>query len=158
MNGEGLVTPSDLEAALTVDTILVSVMTANNETGALQPIPELARLARRHGALFHTDAVQAVGKIPIDVRQWEVDLLTLSGHKIHGPKGIGALYIRQGITLDPLIHGGRQEFGLRAGTENTPGIAGLGKAAELAIQRLPEMDRIRSLRDRLEEGIKENRP
>ena len=154
VNGEGLVTPSDLEAALTVDTILVSVMTANNETGALQPIPELARLARRHGALFHTDAVQAVGKIPIDVRQWEVDLLTLSGHKIHGPKGIGALYIRQGITLDPLIHGGRQEFGLRAGTENTPGIAGLGKAAELAIQRLPEMDRIRSLRDRLEEGIK----
>ncbi|MGO8881315.1 MAG: IscS subfamily cysteine desulfurase [Desulfomonilaceae bacterium] len=154
VNREGLVTPSDLEAALSADTILVSIMAANNETGALQPISDLARLVRRHGALFHTDAVQAVGKIPIDVRQWEVDLLTLSGHKIHGPKGIGALYVRQGVTLDPLVHGGKQEHGLRAGTENVPGIAGLGKAAEIAIQRLPAMDRVRRLRDRLEDGIK----
>lgn len=151
---EGLIDPGDLEAALTADTTLVSVMAANNETGALQPIADLARLARRHGALFHTDAVQAVGKIPIDVQQLDVDLLTLSGHKIHGPKGVGALYIRTGVTLDPLVHGGKQEHGLRAGTENVPGIAGLGKAAELAIQRLPEMDRIQSMRDRLEEGIK----
>jgi cysteine desulfurase NifS len=154
VNREGVVDPDDLRTALTGDTILVSVMAANNETGALQPISDLARVARRHGALFHTDAVQAVGKIPIDVRQWEVDLLTLSGHKIHGPKGIGALYVRQGVTLDPLVHGGKQEHGLRAGTENVPGIAGLGKAAEIAIQRLPAMDRVRRLRDRLEDGIK----
>lgn len=151
---EGLVAPDDLEAALTADTILVSIMAANNETGALQPIAELVSVLQGNGALFHTDAVQAVGKIPIDLRQWKVDLLTLSGHKIHGPKGIGALYIRQGVTLDPLVHGGKQEHGLRAGTENVPGIAGFGKAAELAVQRLPEMDRVRSLRDRLEEGIK----
>lgn len=151
---EGLVAPGDLEAALTAGTILVSVMAANNETGALQPIAELAHLTHKQGALFHTDAVQAVGKIPIDVRQWDVDLLTLSGHKIHGPKGVGALYVRQGVTLDPLVHGGKQEHSLRAGTENVPGIAGLGKAAEIAIQRLPEMDRIRHLRDRLEAGIK----
>jgi cysteine desulfurase NifS len=154
VNREGLVEVRDLEAALTPDTILVSVMAANNETGALQPIQELARLTHAHGALFHTDAVQAVGKIPIDVQEWDVDLLTLSGHKIHGPKGIGALYINQGVTLDPLIHGGKQENGLRAGTENAPGIVGLGKAAEPAGQRLPEMDRIRRLRDRLEDGIK----
>lgn len=153
-NREGLVAASDLEAALSPDTILVSVMAANNETGALQPIAELAHVTHRHSALFHTDAVQAVGKIPIDVREWEVDLLTLSGHKIYGPKGVGALYIGHGVTLDPLVHGGKQEHGLRAGTENVPGIAGLGKAAELASQRLPEMDRIRALRDRLEEGIR----
>jgi cysteine desulfurase NifS len=151
---EGLVASDDLEAALTADTILVSVMAANNETGAVQPIADLARMARAQGVLFHTDAVQAVGKIPVDVRQWGVDLLTLSGHKIYGPKGIGALYVRQGVTLDPLVHGGKQEHGLRAGTENVPGIPGLGKAAELAIQRLPEMERVRRLRDRLEEGIK----
>jgi cysteine desulfurase NifS len=154
VNREGLVASRDLEAALSSDTILVSVMAANNETGALQPIAELAHVTHRQGALFHTDAVQAVGKIPIDVREWEVDLLTLSSHKIHGPKGVGALYIRQGVTLDPLVHGGKQEHGLRAGTENVPGIAGLGKAAELAGQRLPEMDRIRVLRDRLEDGIR----
>ena len=158
VNREGLVAPGDLEAALTPDTILVSVMAANNETGALQPIAELARVTHRQGALFHTDAVQAVGKIPIDVQQWDVDLLTLSGHKIHGPKGVGALYIRQGVTLDPLVHGGKQEHGLRAGTENVPGIAGLGKAAELAIQRLPEMDRIRSFAGSAGGGNQENRP
>jgi cysteine desulfurase NifS len=151
---EGVVAVRDLEAALSPDTILVTVMAANNETGALQPIAELAHVTHRQGALFHTDAVQAVGKIPIDVREWDVDLLTLSGHKIHGPKGVGALYIGKGVTLDPLVHGGGQEHGLRAGTENVPGIAGLGKAAELASQRLPEMDRIRALRDKLEEGIR----
>ncbi|MGC8659728.1 MAG: IscS subfamily cysteine desulfurase, partial [Desulfomonilaceae bacterium] len=155
VNREGLVDPDALVAALTADTILVSIMAANNETGAIQPIAELARVTKDKGVLFHTDAVQAVGKIPVDVTQWDVDLLTLSGHKIHGPKGIGALYVRQGVTIDPLVHGGKQEHGLRAGTENVPGIAGLGKAAELATQRLPEMDRVRSLRDRLEEGIRE---
>ncbi|MFH1114033.1 MAG: IscS subfamily cysteine desulfurase [Pseudomonadota bacterium] len=154
VSAEGLVDPADLEAALCPDTILVSVMAANNETGALQPIAELAQVTHKHGALFHTDAVQAVGKIPIDVREWDVDLLTMSAHKIHGPKGVGALYVRAGTTLYPMVHGGKQEHGLRAGTENVPGIAGLGKAAEIAIQRLPEMDRIRALRDRLEQGIK----
>ena len=155
VNGEGLVSPSDLESALVPETILVSVMMANNETGAIQPIEELARISRRHGAVFHTDSVQAVGKMPIDVEQLGIDLLTLSGHKLHGPKGVGALYVRKGIELDPLVHGGKQEHGLRAGTENVSGIAGLGKAAELAIQRLPEMDRIRRLRDRLEGGIRQ---
>ena len=129
-------------------------MAANNETGAIQPILELAEVAHSGGALFHTDAVQAVGKIATDVQQWKVDLLTLSGHKFHGPKGVGAFYVRQGIELDPLVHGGKQEHGLRAGTENVPGIAGLGMAAQLAIQRLPEMNRIRILRDRLETGIR----
>ena len=151
---EGLVHIEDLEAALNPGTVLVSVMAANNETGAIQPVAEFARIAHAHGALFHTDAVQAVGKVPVDVREWDVDLLSLSGHKIHGPKGAGALYVRQGVPLDPLVHGGKQEHGLRAGTENVPAIAGLGKAAELAIQRLPEMGRIRILRDRLEQGIR----
>jgi cysteine desulfurase NifS len=154
VNREGLVSVSDLNDAVTPDTILVSIMAANNETGAVQPIAELARATHAQGALFHTDAVQAVGKIPVDVREWDVDLLTLSGHKIHGPKGIGALYVCQGVTLDSLVHGGKQEHGLRAGTENVPGISGLGKAAELAIQRLPDMDRVRALRDRLEEGVR----
>jgi cysteine sulfinate desulfinase/cysteine desulfurase-like protein len=135
-------------------TILVSIMAANNETGAIQPVSELAEVAHSGGALFHTDAVQAVGKIATDVQQWKVDLLTLSGHKFHGPKGVGAFYVRQGIELDPLVHGGKQEHGLRAGTENVPGIAGLGMAAQLAIQSLPEMNRIRILRDRLETGIR----
>lgn len=152
---EGLINPSDLAGALSSETILVSLMAANNETGALQPIGELADLARKHGAIFHTDAVQAVGKLPIDVEQLGVDILTLSGHKFHGPKGIGALYVRKGVTLDPLIHGGKQEYGLRAGTENISGIAGLGKVAELAVQRLPELERVRTLRDRLEKGIRE---
>ena len=154
VNREGLVNVSDLKAAMAPGTILVSIMAANNETGAIQPIMELAEVAHSGGALFHTDAVQAVGKIAADVQQWKVDLLTLSGHKFHGPKGVGAFYVRQGIELDPLVHGGKQEHGLRAGTENVPGIAGLGMAAQLAIQRLPEMDRIRILRDRLETGIR----
>ena len=129
-------------------------MAANNETGAIQQIAELAKLTHASGAIFHTDAVQAIGKIPIDVQQWGADLLTLSGHKIYGPKGVWALYVRQGVALDPLVHGGKQEHGLRAGTENVAAIAGLGTAAQLAIQRLPEMSRICSLRDRLEQGIR----
>ncbi|MGO9118167.1 MAG: IscS subfamily cysteine desulfurase [Desulfomonilaceae bacterium] len=154
VNREGLVDVADLKSAMGPGTILVSIMAANNETGAIQPILELAGVAHSGGALFHTDAVQAVGKIAADVQQWNVDLLTLSSHKFHGPKGVGAFYSRQGIELDPLIHGGKQEHGLRAGTENVPGIAGLGMAAQLAIQRLPEMNRIRILRDRLETGIR----
>ncbi len=152
----GLVDPEDLRRALTPDTLLVSIMTANNETGTVQPIAELASIARERGALFHTDAVQAVGKIPIDAVELGVDFLTLSGHKFHGPKGIGALYIRYGTEIDPLIHGGGQEHGLRSGTENSIGIIGLGWAAELAERRIPEMNtRIRSLRDDLKQGIME---
>ena len=155
VDGQGRVDPADLKRAITSQTILVSIMMANNETGTIQPISELARVAKSNAVLFHTDAVQAVGKIPIDVRELGVDLLTLSGHKIHGPKGVGALYMRQGVALDSLVHGGKQEHGLRAGTENTPGIAGLGKAAELAARWLPLMPALQELRDRLEAGIRE---
>jgi cysteine desulfurase NifS len=152
---EGLVDPADLGRAIRPETILVSIMAANNETGAIQPTGDLAMVAHSRGVLFHTDAVQAVGKIPLDVQELGVDLLTLSAHKLHGPKGVGALFVRQGVTLDPLVHGGKQEHELRAGTENVPGIAGLGKAAELAVQRLPRMADVQALRDRLERGIRE---
>jgi len=149
----GNVLPEVLQANVTPKTCLVSIMLANNETGVIQPIRELSRIAKEHGAIFHTDAVQAVGKIPIDVEELGVDLLTISGHKFHGPKGIGALYISKGIDIDPLVCGGHQEHGLRAGTENVTGIVGLGKAAELAIDRLPDMARISLLRDRLQNGL-----
>ncbi|OGW39101.1 MAG: aminotransferase V [Nitrospirae bacterium GWD2_57_9] len=149
----GTVHPRDLAAALSDGTILVSIMTANNETGTIQPIAELAAIAGARGILFHTDAVQGAGKIPLDVEHLGVDLLTLSGHKLHGPKGIGALYLRKGTPIEPLVHGGKQESGLRAGTENTAGIAGLGKAAALAAQNLARMQAVAALRDRLEQGI-----
>lgn len=151
----GRISPEDLASAISKKTCLVSVMAANNETGSIQPIAELARIARQRSVLFHADATQAVGKIPLDVEDLGVDLLTMSAHKLYGPKGVGALYIRKGIVLEPIMHGGKQEGELRAGTENVIGIVGFGKAAELAVQRLPEMDRIRKLRDRLGKGIKE---
>ncbi len=149
----GRVDPDDLGRAITERTCLASVMFANNETGTIQPVAELARIAKERGVLFHTDAVQAVGKVAVDVEALGVDFLTLSGHKIHGPKGVGAVYLRKGLALEPLIHGGKQEAGLRAGTENSPAIAGLGKAAELAHRNLPLMHKVRALRDRLEKGI-----
>ncbi len=152
---EGRVNPDDLRAAITGRTCLVSVMLANNETGAIQPVVELAGIARERGVLFHTDAVQAIGKIPVDLEELGVGLLTISGHKFHGPKGIGALFVRKGVVLDPLVSGGHQENGLRAGTENVMAMVGLGKAAELAIDHIPQMDGIRELRDKLENGIKE---
>ena len=151
----GRVRPDDLAAALSDETLVVSIMMANNETGTLQPITELAAIAHERGALFHTDAVQAVGKVPLDVTELGVDLLSLSAHKIRGPKGAGALYHAKGIDLDPLIHGGHQEHGLRAGTENTLGIVGLGAAAELAARDLARIDRVRQLRDRLAEGLRD---
>jgi cysteine desulfurase NifS len=150
---EGKVRPDDLASAINEKTCLISIMTANNETGVIQPVSELAEICRSRQVPFHTDATQAAGKIPLDVESLGVDMLTLSGHKLYGPKGTGALFVRKGIIIDPLIHGGRQENSLRAGTENIAGIAGLGKAAELAIQRLPDMDGVRMLRDRLERGI-----
>lgn len=157
---DGRVDPAALEQALRPETLLVSIMTANNETGAIQPIRELAGIARRHGALFHTDAVQALGKIPLDVEELGIDLLSLSAHKAYGPKGMGALYIRKGVELAPLLDGGGQEQGRRSGTENVAGIVGLGKACELAQERLLRQEgaRIAALRDRLEEGIRELLP
>lgn len=150
---DGSVRPESLEKAIDDATILVSVMMANNETGVVQPIAELTAIAHRHGALFHADAVQAAGKIPIDIEALGVDLLTLSAHKIHGPKGAGALFVRRGVVLEPLVHGGGQESGQRAGTENVAAIAGFGKAAEIARRRLGEMTSLASLRDHLETGI-----
>ncbi len=147
----------DVEAyrqALGPRTALASVMWANNETGTLFPVTELAQMAHAAGGLFHTDAVQAVGKIPIDLKATEIDMLSLSGHKLHGPKGIGALYVRKGTPFAPLIRGGPQERRRRGGTENVPAIIGLGTAAELALAQMADTTtRVRDLRDRLEQGV-----
>jgi len=150
----GWLAPERLRGAITSDTILVSIMMANNEVGTILPIKELCSVAHESGVLFHTDAVQAVGKIKVDVQEVEVDMLSLSGHKFHGPKGIGALYVKKGIQLEPLIHGGKQESGMRAGTENLPAIVGLGKAAELATYILQDAHALSALRDQLEQGIR----
>lgn len=151
---EGVVLPEVLMEALRPHTRLVSIMTANNVVGTLQPVGELAAIAHQHGALFHTDAVQAAGKIPLPMDLLKVDLLSLSAHKLHGPKGIGALYVRSGVTLEPLLHGGGQERGLRSATENTLGILGLGKAAELAkAEMAEETRRLVHLRDRILQGV-----
>lgn len=153
VGSDGLIKPESLAGAIRDDTILVSAMLANNETGAIQPVADLAAVAREHGIPFHCDAVQALGKIPVDVEELGVDLLSVSGHKIHAPKGVGALFVRRGIELSPLVNGGNQEGGRRAGTENVASIAGFARAAELAIQRLPDMRRVAGLRDRLQEGV-----
>ncbi|HVZ52554.1 MAG TPA: cysteine desulfurase NifS, partial [Pseudolabrys sp.] len=143
-------------AALSERVALVSIMAANNETGVIFPVAELAERAKEVGALFHTDAVQAVGKMPLDLKSTAIDMLSLSGHKLHGPKGIGALYVRRGVNFKPQLKGGHQERGRRAGTENTPGIVALGKAAELAALLLPQEDAYtRALRDRFEQGVME---
>jgi cysteine desulfurase len=154
VDASGIVSPEALRAAITDDTAIVSVMHANNEIGTIQPVAELAQIAKAHGALMHTDAVQSAGKIPIDVRALGVDLLSISAHKFYGPKGVGALWLRKGIRLTPFMTGGRQERNRRAGTENVPGIVGLGAAARHARTMLrDDAVRIGALRDRLEAGV-----
>jgi cysteine desulfurase len=156
VDGSGVVAPERLRSAITDDTALVSVMHANNEIGTIQPIAELSAIAHGHGALMHTDAVQSAGKIPIDVRALGVDLLSLSAHKFNGPKGAGAIWIKRGTRLSPILTGGKHERNRRAGTENVPAIAGLGAAAQLAAGKLEaEAARLSSLRDRLENGVLE---
>jgi cysteine desulfurase len=150
----GIVSPEDVRKALTDKTILISIMHANNEVGTIEPISEIGRTAAERGIPFHTDAVQSAGKVPLNVKEMNVDLLSISAHKFHGPKGIGALYIRGGISIDPILHGGGQERDMRSGTENVASIAGLGKACELAKETLAiRMDEIRKMRDALQERI-----
>jgi len=150
----GLVSPADVEAAIKPETSLVSIMAANNEIGTIEPVGEIGKICKKNGVLFHTDAVQAYGKIPIDVKKMNVDLLTVSSHKIYGPKGVGALYIREGVSIDPLLHGGGHEYGFRSGTENVAGIVGFGAAAEFAGKEMKkESARLTQLRDRLIKGV-----
>ncbi len=150
----GIVKPEDVEAAIREDTALVTIMYANNEIGTIQPIPEIGAICKKHKVLFHTDAVQAVGNVPIDVKEQNIDLLSLSGHKLHAPKGVGALYIRRGIRMPNLIDGGAQERGRRAGTENVAGIVGLGVAITEACATMEERkQRLTKMRDRLIEGV-----
>ena len=155
----GKISLEELENAICPETVLISVMFANNETGTIQPIAEIGEIAKKHGILVHTDAVQAVGHVPIDVEKLQVDLLSMSGHKLGAPKGIGAIYIRKGTRISPLIFGGAQEKKLRAGTENIAGIVGLGKAAELAVAEMEETTKkLIALRDKLIHGILESIP
>lgn len=154
VNEEGFISLDDLKNAITDKTILVSIMFANNEIGTIQPIKEIGEICREKKVFFHTDAVQAVGNIPVDVKDMHIDLLSLAGHKIYGPKGIGVLYIKKGIKIDNLIHGGAQEKNRRAGTENIASIVGLGKALELATDNLEEhMNKLTLLRDKLMDGL-----
>jgi len=155
VNGQSLVDPDDVRRALRPKTKLISVMTANNETGVLQPVEEIGKIAADAGVCFHTDAVQAAGKVAIDVKQIGCRALSISGHKLHAPQGVGALYVRKGTQLRPMLYGGRHERSLRAGTENVPGIVGLGKAAELAKNALDNGGAVKmaALRDRLQQGI-----
>jgi len=151
---DGVVAPDAIRRALRPETVLISVMQANNELGTIQPIEEIGRIAHEAGVRFHTDAVQAAGKVALSVSTLGVDLLSLSAHKFYGPKGVGALFVRKGVKLEPLLYGSRGEGGRRAGTENVAGIVGLGKAAEMARVRLGEQgERVRTLRDRLEQGL-----
>ena len=157
VNSAGIVELDEVIKSLRPDTILVSVMHANNEVGSIQPVAEIGRIVREHGAAFHIDAVQTFGKIPVNVEELKADLLTISAHKIYGPKGVGALYVRKGVRISPLMHGGGQEKKRRSGTENTPAIIGFGKACELAAQRMTEeAERVKKLRDTLLTGIAES--
>lgn len=154
VSSDGLVDPEDVRRAIRPETVLITVMHANNEIGAVQPVEQIGRIAAEAEVYFHTDAVQSAGKLPLDVNRMGVDLLSISAHKLYGPKGAGALYVRSGTPLEPQFRGGHHERDRRAGTENVPGIAGLGKAAEISQRNLPaESQRIAALRDRLEEGL-----
>jgi cysteine desulfurase len=162
VDGRGLVDPADVKRAIRPNTKLITIMFANNETGVVQPVAEIGKIAAEADIYFHTDAVQAAGKIPIDVNKVGCDLLTISGHKLHGPQGVGALYVRKGTQLEPMLHGGSHERSRRAGTENVPGIVGLGKAAELAVAGFERGDDLRmddqkmaAARDRLERELLE---
>ncbi|UCG56631.1 MAG: cysteine desulfurase NifS [Phycisphaerales bacterium] len=156
---KGRLDMAELQEQLDEDTALVTIMYANNETGVVCPVEDIAELVSSKGAVFHTDGVQAVGKIPLNLSQGNIDLLSLSGHKLHAPKGVGVLYVRKGTRLSPFMLGGHQEGGRRAGTENVPGIVGLGKACELAARNIEqENNKVRSLRDKLEDAILENCP
>ncbi len=153
----GMVAVEDFQKAIREDTIMASIMMGNNEIGTVQPIKELAEASKDRGVVFHTDAVQAVGNMPVDVQDLGIDMLSLSAHKFHGPKGVGALFVRKGIKLHPHMHGGAQEKNRRGSTHNTTGIIGLGKAAEIAGKNLPEkVEKITRLRDKLIQGIEEN--
>lgn len=152
---EGLVNPADVEAAITSKTILITIMHANHEIGTIQPVEEIGKIAKEKNIPFHTDAIQTAGKLPLNVDALGVSLLSLSAHKMYGPKGVGALYIRKGTGLEPLFHGGGHERDIRSGTENVPGIVGFGKAAQLAKERLPEAAKITKLRDSLIKGVLE---
>jgi cysteine desulfurase len=159
VGASGVIDPEDVQRAIRPETVLISIMHANNEIGTIQPLAEIGAIAREHDIYFHTDAVQSVGKIPVDVEKLGVDLLSLSAHKLHGPKGVGAMYIRKGTILKPLLYGGHHERDRRPGTENVPGIVGLGMAAELAWAHLEENAQwVAGLRDRLERGILEQVP
>lgn len=156
---DGRVDPAEIEAAITDKTVLISVMFVNNEIGTVQPVREIAEIAKKHDIIFHTDAVQALGNVEIDVKDLGIDLMSMSSHKIYGPKGIGAMYIRKGVKISNLIHGGAQEMKRRAGTENLPGIVGFGKAAELAKNNLAEhISRISELRNYFIDQVKANIP
>lgn len=159
VDGEGMLDMAEYEAALSDDTAIVSVMWANNETGVVYPVEKMARMAKQRGVLFHTDAVQAVGKIPISLKDLDIDFLSLSGHKLHAPKGVGVLYIKKGTLFVPFLTGGHQEHGRRGGTENVASIVGLGTACELADEKMEEENgRVKELRDRLEEGLLKSVP
>ena len=151
---DGIVKIKDLEDAITDKTILITIMHANNEIGTIQPISEIGKIAQENKIYFHTDAVQTVGKIPVNVKELNVDMLSLSAHKLYGPKGIGALYLRQGVRIEPIMHGGGHEKGIRPGTENVPGIVGLGKACSIAKENLQrDAQKLTSLRDMLIDGV-----
>ncbi len=156
VDSEGLVDVGEIERAIRNDTVLISVMMANNEIGTIQPIREIGSIARSKGIPFHTDAVQAIGKMPVDVKADNIDLLSLSAHKFHGPKGVGALYVRKGVKIEPVMHGGGQERGLRSSTVNVAGVVGLGKAAEIAKRDLePTAQKMKAIRDKMLKAVPE---